>query len=137
LRRPNSSSHPLRGGCLTVVQALWEIARYDFVNSTFGYRFIHCQLERQRVSHAHFQAETEALVCDAVSLASCFYVKPVLCLQRSVVAARLLRRRGISARLVIGYLPSPFFSHAWVEVEGRVVNDLAGYKERLKVLSTV
>src|SRR5271167_4836280 len=112
---------------VTVAQALWEIARYDFVNSTLGYRCIHRQLERQRVSHRPFQSQTEALVCDAVSLAACFYVKPVLCLQRSVVAARLLRRRGISARLVIGYRPSPFFSHAWVEVEGRVVNDSAGY----------
>lgn len=122
---------------ITVAQALWEIARYDLVNSTFGYRFIHRQLERQHVSRRRFQPEAEALVCDAVSLASCFSIKPVLCLQRSVVAARMLRRRGIGARLVIGYRPSPFFSHAWVEVDGRVVNDLAGYKERLKVLSTI
>jgi hypothetical protein len=122
---------------VSVVQAFWEIARYDLVNFTFGYRLIHRQLERQRVSDRPYQRRDEALVCDAVSLAACFYVKPVLCLQRSVVAARLLRRRGIGARLVIGYQPSPFFSHAWVEVEGRVVNDSAGYKERLKVLSTV
>jgi hypothetical protein len=122
---------------VTVVQALWEIARYDLINSTLGYQFIHRQLERQRVSREPVQPQAEALVCDAVSLASCFYVKPVLCLQRSVAEARMLRRRGISARLVIGYRPSPFFSHAWVEVDGRVVNDLAGYKERLKVLSTI
>src|SRR5580693_988416 len=122
---------------VTVVQALWEIARYDLINSTLGYQFIHRQLERQRVSREPVQPQAEALVCDAVSLASCIYVKPVLCLQRSVAEARMLRRRGISARLVIGYRPSPFFSHAWVEVDGRVVNDLAGYKERLKVLSTI
>jgi len=51
-----------------------------------------------------------------VSLAACFYWKPVRCLQRSVAAMRLLRKCGIDGRLVIGYRPSPFFSHAWVEV---------------------
>jgi hypothetical protein len=35
---------------------------------------------------------------------------------------------------VIGYRPSPFFSHAWVEVDGRIVNDSPVYQERLFVL---
>jgi hypothetical protein len=35
---------------------------------------------------------------------------------------------------VIGYRPSPFFSHAWVEIDGRLVNDLPGYAEQLRVL---
>ena len=34
------------------------------------------------------------------------------------------RRNGIAAQLVIGCRPLPFESHAWVEVDGRVVNDL-------------
>ncbi len=70
-------------------------------------------------------------------LAGCFYYKPVLCLQRSVVAARLLRKAGAEARLVIGYRAAPFLSHAWVEVDGRVANDSQAYKERLQVLCTV
>jgi hypothetical protein len=49
---------------------------------------------------------------------------------------RLLRKHDVVARLVIGYRPVPFFSHAWVEVNGRVVNDSPAYRERLQVLYT-
>ena len=79
----------------------------------------------------------EQAVCHAVLLATCLHWKPVLCLQRSVCAVRLLRKYGIAAKLVIGYRPAPFFSHAWVEVNGRVVNSSPAYKRRLRVLCTV
>jgi hypothetical protein len=121
---------------LLVIRALWELARYDLLNCAFGFRRIQRQAARQRVASYAPHADAEVLVCDAVSLAACFYWKPVRCLQRSVAVMRLLRRCGIDGRLVIGYRPSPFFSHAWVEVNGRVVNDSPVYKERLHVLCT-
>jgi Transglutaminase-like superfamily len=62
-------------------------------------------------------------ICRAVDLACVFHVKPVLCLQRSAAATVLLRRCGWDARLSIGAQVFPFKSHAWVEVDGRVVND--------------
>jgi hypothetical protein len=62
-------------------------------------------------------------ICRAVDLACVFYVKPVLCLQRSVATTVLLRRCGWDARLCIGAQVSPFKSHAWVELDGKVVND--------------
>jgi hypothetical protein len=119
-----------------VLRALWQIARYDMVNLTRGFSCIYQQGTRHQVASRTFHAETERLVCEAVSLAACLYYKPVQCLQRSVVATRLLRNCGVNARLVIGYRPAPYFSHAWVEVDGRVVNDSPAYKERLHVLCT-
>ena len=119
-----------------VLQALWELIRYDLVNVTFGFQRICRQVAAQPVAPQKFSGRTESLVCDAVSLAACFYYKPVRCLQRSVVATRLLKKSGIKSSLVIGYRPAPFLSHAWVEVDGRVVNDSSVYKERLHVLST-
>jgi hypothetical protein len=47
---------------------------------------------------------------------------------------RLLRKRGVVARLVIGYRPVPYFFHAWVEVNGQIVNDSTTYQDRLQVL---
>ena len=119
-----------------IMRALWELARYDLVNATLGFKRICRQVENQRVAVRTFQTGDEALVCDAISLAACFYFKPVYCLQRSAVATRLLRKSGINGRLIIGYRPAPFFSHAWVEVDGRVVNDSPAYKDRLHVLCT-
>ena len=114
-----------------VFRALYEIARYEVVLSLLGSGRILSQLRGQYVSTRPANAELEKLISDAVLLATCFYWKPVLCLQRAVCTVRLLRRHGIYARLVIGYRPSPFFSHAWVEVDGRVVYGSAAYQTRL------
>jgi hypothetical protein len=63
-----------------------------------------------------------------------FYWKRIRCLQRAIVTARVLRRHGIPAEVAIGYRPSPFFSHAWVEVAGRVINDSPTFQHRFHIL---
>lgn len=112
-------------------KALYEIVRYEVVLSLRGSGRILSQLKRQLISIQPASAELEKAICDAVLLATCFYWKPVLCLQRAVCTVRLLRKHGINAHLVIGYRPSPFFSHAWVEVDGRVVYGSPAYQKRL------
>jgi len=119
-----------------VFRALYEIARYEVVLSLLGSGRILSQLKRQSVK-GKANAKLEKTICDAVLLATCFYWKPVLCLQRAVCTVRLLRRHGINASLVIGYRPSPFFSHAWVEVDGRVLYGSAAYQKRLLPLHVV
>ena len=120
-----------------VFRALYEIARYEVVLSLLGSGRILSQLKQQSVTARTATAEFEKAICDAVLLATCFYWKPVLCLQRAVCTVRLLRKYGIHARLVISYRPSPFFSHAWVEVEGRVLYGSAAYQKRLLPLHVV
>ena len=120
-----------------VFRAFYEIARYEVVLSLLGSGRILLQLKRQSVRARTAGAEFEKSICDAVLLATCFYWKPVLCLQRAVCTVRLLRKSGINARLVIGYRPSPFFSHAWVEVDGRVLYGSAAYQKRLLPLHVV
>jgi len=120
-----------------VFRALYEIARYEIVLSLLGSGRILSQLKRQSVTARTASAEFEKVICDAVLLATCFYWKPVLCLQRAVCTVRLLRKNGVNARLVIGYRPSPFFSHAWVEVDGRVLYGSAAYQKRLLPLHVV
>ncbi len=120
-----------------VFRALYEIAHYEMVLSLLGSGRILSQLKRQSVKAKTTSATLEKTICDAVLLATCFYWKPVLCLQRAVCTVRLLRRHGIHARLVIGYRPSPFFSHAWVEVDGRVLYGSPAYQKRLLPLHVV
>lgn len=73
-------------------------------------------------------------VCAGVDLACVWYWKQVLCLQRSAATVFLLRRESIPAELVIGAQHMPFKAHAWVEVDGQVVNDRSYTKEMYSVL---
>lgn len=115
-----------------VVRAFYEIVRYEAVLLLRGSGAVLQQMGRQPVAVKSANRELEQAVCDAVLLATCFYWKPVLCLQRSVCTVRLLRKHGIGARLKIGYRPSPFFSHAWVEVNSRVVYGSPAFQTRLQ-----
>ena len=119
---------------LLVAKALYEISRYDVIVAVRGVGPVLHRLRQQRVSQKPCSQELQQMICDAVLLGTCFYWRPVLCLQRSVATTRLLRRYGVDARLIIGYRPSPFFSHAWVEVNGRVVYGSAAYQTRLQTL---
>jgi len=118
-----------------VVRALYELARYETILALCGSGRILQQLRAPSITTP--PSDHEQVICDAVLLATCFYWKPVLCLQRAVCTVRLLRRYGIVARLVIGYRPSPFFSHAWVEVDGRLVYGSPAYQKRLKPLHVI
>ena len=124
---------PVRYALLTL-RAFWELNRYDLTQALVGFKHIYRRAASQHVAGSPPSPQVESVICDAVALAACFYWKPVYCLQRAVVSARLLRAWGIHAQLIIGYQPSPFTSHAWVEVDGRVVNESPAYKERMLVL---
>ena len=62
-------------------------------------------------------------ICSTVDVACVWYWREVLCLQRSAATACLLKKHGVPAQMVIGAQQIPFKAHAWVEVDGRVVND--------------
>ena len=101
-----------------------------------GFARIHQWLRRRPPSRRPPRYATQD-VGWSVDEACVWYVKRTACLQRSVVATWLLRRHGIAAEMVIGCRPLPFESHAWVEVDGCVVNDRPQYQRAFRVLDRV
>ncbi len=75
-------------------------------------------------------------ICGAVEIGSVWYPRRTLCLQRSAVTTCLLRCHGIPAHMIIGARPMPFLSHAWVETNGRVINDWPRVKNVYQVLAS-
>ena len=75
-------------------------------------------------------------ICAAFELACVWYPKQALCLQRSSALTCLLRRHGVPANLIIGAQQLPFRAHAWVELEGRVINDKPYMRDVYAVLET-
>jgi hypothetical protein len=119
---------------ILVLGALWELARYEFVIRLGGFQGMRRNMLKPVRPSFLASGASEADICRAVGWALSLYWKPVLCLQRSVATARLLRKQHLDARVVVGCRPEPFFSHAWVEVAGRVVNDSPLYKTKLPEL---
>ncbi|MCA1584773.1 MAG: lasso peptide biosynthesis B2 protein [Acidobacteria bacterium] len=115
-----------------IAQAWLGLIVFDIVALT-GFSRIHAWVRASSI-HPRTPAPSIDDTVWAVDEACVWYVKRAACLQRSAVATWLLRRRGIRAELVIGYRPLPFDSHAWVEVDGRVVNDRQQYRNVFTVL---
>lgn len=118
---------------LLVVEAWLALVFFDVLASR-GFARVHTFTRRRPVAARPPDAATLRRVCWAVDEACVWYVKRAFCLQRASVTTWLLRRRGVPAQLVIGYRPVPVDSHAWVEVDGTVVNDRPQYQKFFTVL---
>jgi hypothetical protein len=110
---------------------LWELIRYDLWYAWRGMRGVR---PKQSPIQGSAGREAEVEICEALRALAPFYWKPIRCLQRSIVTARVMRGRGIPAEVVIGYRAAPFLGHAWVEVAGRVANDSQLFQTRFLVL---
>jgi len=119
---------------LLYARVLWELIRYDLLLSCLGLRGVRPRQSRRAPVPGAGSAGIESAIVEAVRSVAPFYWKPIRCLQRSIVTARLMRQQGVLAEVVIGYRAAPFFSHAWVEIAGRVANDSPMYQRRLQVL---
>lgn len=118
---------------LLTTQAWLALILFDLLVRA-GFARVHDRVRRSQVKARPRSGPSVDEVIWAVDEACVWYFKRAACLQRSVVATWLLRRKGWSAQMVIGYRPMPFESHAWVEVEGVVVNDRPQYQKFFAVL---
>ncbi len=80
-------------------------------------------VKRWKVAPRVADSDTINQVCTAVNYACIWYPKQVLCLQRAFVTTYLLRKHGIKAHMILGAQKRPFKAHAWVEVDGRAINE--------------
>jgi len=58
-----------------------------------------------------------------VAVAAAFFPGRAVCLEQSLALYVLLRRRGVPAELRLGVQVYPFYAHAWVELDGKPVNE--------------
>lgn len=61
----------------------------------------------------------------AIALGAALYPGQAACLERSLLLYWWLRRAGVEVQFRMGVQMYPFLAHAWVEHDGRPINDLA------------
>jgi Transglutaminase-like superfamily len=105
------------------LQAFMQLIRHDLFLLRHDFAEIHSKVRLVPVSSRWPERGDTEKICTAVAYACIWYPRPVLCLQRSAVTMLLLRRYGIHAETVIGVQRLPLKAHAWVEVDGHVIND--------------
>lgn len=119
---------------ILILRAYAGLISHDLFMSRHDFASLHRRVKGFPLRPSSSGAITIDTLSRAVEIACCFYTKYVLCLQRSAVLVEILREKGIPARLVIGAQKLPFKAHAWVEVNGAIVNDRLASREEFLVL---
>lgn len=97
----------------------------------------------QKVEHwptavpATTDLETCGRIRAMVDRAQMYYPKKAMCLQHSAVVTCLLRRRGVPAEMILAAQTFPPKAHAWVEVDGKVVNDFTAVQKTYQVMRRI
>jgi Transglutaminase-like superfamily len=117
-----------------VLQAYFRLIQFDLYLAGGDFEALYNKVRNYPIGRKTTFSEGIERICSAVDMACIWYWKEALCLQRSAATTCLLRRCGVRSELVIGAQQLPFKTHAWVEVEGRVVNDKAYIPEIYAVL---
>jgi hypothetical protein len=104
-------------------QSLFMLLAYDILSTFCRFQTIYSMVRGWKINGQTVGQSTTDKVCLAVNYACVWYPKQALCLQRSFVTTFLLRKHGFAAQMVLGAQKLPFKAHAWVEVDGRAINE--------------
>jgi hypothetical protein len=105
------------------LRALFLLLAYDILNALCRFQTIYSMVRSWKVTPRTGVSNLIDKVCAAVNYACVWYPRQALCLQRSFVTTYLLRKHGVAAQMVLGAQKMPFKAHAWVEVDGRAINE--------------
>jgi hypothetical protein len=117
-----------------VIEAYWKLTYFDLYLARGNFAALYRRVRNYPVGGRAPWPDAIHNICSAIDFACIWYWKEALCLQRSAATACLLKKHGVPAQLVIGTQQLPFKAHAWVEVDGRVVNDKPYTPEMYEVL---
>ena len=117
-----------------VLKAYLKLIYFDFYLARGNFAALYDRVRNYAIADMESGPDAVKRVCDAVDMACIWYWKEALCLQRSSATACLLKEYGVRAQMVVGAQHMPFKAHAWVEVDGKVVNDKPYTPEMYSVL---
>jgi transglutaminase superfamily protein len=117
-----------------ILRAYWWLIYFDVYLACGNFSALYSKIRDCPTGRATEVHNATEKICTAVDMACIWYWKEVLCLQRSAATTCLLKRCGVPAQMLIGTQQMPFKAHAWVEVDGRVVNDKPYMREMYAVL---
>lgn len=116
------------------LRAYGRLILFDAYLARGNFEALYAKVRNYPIGNKRTEDNLLERACYAIDLATIWYWKQAKCLQRSAATACLLRTCGIDAKMVIGAQQLPFRAHAWVEVEGQVVNDKPYMREMYQVL---
>lgn len=127
---------PLRIMRADLIASFLLLTAADAILSLAGFNTLYQAVKKwSPTANRHGEPQLVTNLCLAAEQACTWYPKQALCLQRSVVLTWMLRSYGVNGEMVIGVHKMPFYGHAWVELDGKVLNDDKNVQKFFEVVS--
>jgi hypothetical protein len=104
-------------------EMLYYLAVYWRIVKRNDFPALYNRIRAQKVSPRVWSPDAVRTISAHLDNVCAFLPVQAACLLRSAVLTTVLRRRGMPAELVFGATRQPFKGHAWVELNGEVIND--------------
>ena len=107
-----------------VLKAFFELARIHRALKRQGIKGVLNAIEKTPQVDLRIPTQVEIQqLANLVDAASMLYPKKTFCLAWAATFVRLARKNNWNSQLVIGVQASPFYAHAWAQIDGKVIHD--------------
>src|SRR5260370_42529858 len=96
-----------------VLKAYWGLIHFDLYLARGNFAALYGQVRKYPVGKRVPALNTVERICSAIDMASIWYWKEALCLQRAAATASLLRKHAVPAQLATGAQQMPIKPHPW------------------------
>lgn len=120
-----------------VLRALITLLQVNFYMKVRGFYSTIRWIKKSRKSQSNYnipQDEDLRDLANIVNKACLIYPTRTKCLEWAMIFVLLALKRKWKCNLEIGVQNYPFFAHAWVECDGKVVMDSQGLREGLAII---
>ncbi|MBN8193400.1 lasso peptide biosynthesis B2 protein [Bacillus sp. NTK074B] len=125
------------------IQVFFRLYYIDHLLKKRGLRET-CELMKEKKLNSKSQKNSENieslyLKCTQIdrTCSRHFLKKRALCLHKSLVGYQLLCKNEPSIYLCVGVAKKDFMAHAWLEKDGKVINDTQDVKDTHNILYTI
>lgn len=124
---------------LEVLKAYVILLKVNLILKLFGFNHLinHIKNQHQKNKISLSPAAAENQLDDitfSLNQACFYYFYRTKCLEWAATFTLLAIDKGIDAKLNIGVQNNPFYAHAWVEINGRVIEDIAKLPKQMSVI---
>lgn len=124
-----------------ILMALKELSLVNLKKEKFNLFNIYKEMYTIPVKHPISDKENiDKIILQTISSLNKVYYLDMTnnkCLTYSYILTKLLRNQNVLAKLKVGIRTRPFFSHAWVEVDNKIINDDKSIKNSLSVIMEI
>lgn len=128
---------------INTIFMFFTVLKYKRGVDKFGFLYVYEKIREVRLSRKFkllrwlFRSSSNDSILSSMNYVTKFFDIKNPCLIYSFVLAMIMKSKGQSVNLVVGVRTRPFFSHSWIELDGKVYKDDIHLRKKLSIIMEI